>query len=288
MRRIASIGVVGVLLSAALTACGQVDGAARSIKDAASPSPSSGGPTTAPPSKSSSPSPSATTRKPTTSRPPTSASPTRGPITSADVPNLSVGELISLARTAARTVKTVHVRATIKLDGTKKMLIDVYVDRETENFRGSASTDKYVLQIVRKGDAVWFKGDEQYWLVEGKGQFSAADARTLAAKWFRTVDTDPSVSGIVTGVLGASNPEYVLEHLNSSSTKLPLQQFEGWTLIPISASTGTGYLNAALPVYPIRLITNGPEPEADNYDKFNEPVNITEPPASEVVDLPKS
>ncbi|MEU8135529.1 hypothetical protein [Streptodolium elevatio] len=279
---------MGVLLSAALTACGQVDGAARSIKDAASPSPSSGGPTTAPPSKSASPSPTKTTRKPTTSRPPTSASPTRGPVTSAEVPNLSVGELISLARTAARTVKTVHVRATIKLDGTKKMLIDVYVDRETENFTGSASTDKYVLQIVRKGDAVWFKGDEQYWVVEGKGQFSAADAKTLATKWFRTSDTDSSVSGIVTGVLGASNPEYVLEHLNSSSTKLPLQQFEGWTVIPISASTGTGYLNAALPVYPIRLITNGPEPEADNYDKFNEPVNIAEPPASEVVDLPKS
>ncbi len=287
MRRIASIGVVGVLLSAALTACGQVDGTARSLKDAASPSPSSSGPTKAPPSKSTSPSPSTTTRKPTT-RPPTSTSPSRGPVTSADVPNLSVGELISLARTAARTVKTVHVRATIKLDGTKKMLIDVYVDRETENFRGSASTDKYVLQIVRKGDDVWFKGDQQYWLVEGKGQFSPADAQTLATKWFHTADTDSSVSGIVTGVLGASNPEYVLEHLNSSSHKLPLQQFEGWTVIPISASTGTGYLNAALPVYPIRLITNGPEPEADNYDKFNEPVDITEPPAAEVVDLPKT
>lgn len=286
VRRIASVGVVGVLLSAALTACGQVDGTARSLKEAASPSPSASGPTATPSKQPTSPSASPTTRKPTTSRPPTSSAPPRGPVTAADVPNLTVSELISLARTAARTVKTVHVRATIKLDGVKKMLIDVYVDRETENFRGVTSTDQYALQIMRKGDSVWLKGDEQYWLVEGKGQYDASEAKVLASKWLRTTDDNPLVSGIVTGVLGASNPEYVLEHLNANSTKLPLQQFEGWTLIPISASTGTGYLNAGLPVYPIRLITNGPEPEADNYDKFNEPVTIVEPPASEVVVVP--
>lgn len=289
MRRMAGIGVAGVLLTAMVTACGNLDSPAGSVRDAAEPSSPSPSRTTGTPSPATTrPSATPTTRTPTTARPTSTPPATRPSLSPADVPNLPVSQLLSMSRTAARSVKTVHVRATIKIDnGATKMLIDVNVDRETENFFGSASTDKYVLSLVRIGESVWIKGSEQYWLVEGEGQFTPEEARYLSAKFLRTTTADPSASGIVTGVLQASNPEYVLDHLSDRSQKLPLQQFEGWTLIPISASSGTtGYLNAGLPVYPVRLITVGGDPEADNYDKFNEPVNVTEPPADQVVDVP--
>ncbi|HSA51108.1 MAG TPA: hypothetical protein VLH10_13520, partial [Yinghuangia sp.] len=89
---------------------------------------------------------------------------------------------------------------------------------------------------------------------------------------------------LVEGIIDVADPSYVLSGLSDRSTKLPVQTFEGWQVIPVRAANGdTGYLNAGLPVYPIRLVTGGPEPEADNYDKFNEPVIVEEPPAGDVI-----
>lgn len=290
MRRIAGIAVAGVLLTGSMTACGKLDGAARSVKDAAAEaSPSASATDDTDPSAS--PSPSTTTRTPsrtpTTSRRPTSPSPSPSrPVTAADVPNLAVPQLLSLAREAAANVKTVHVRATIRLTTVPKMLIDANVDRRTEDFTSSATTDQYQLIIMRQGDDVWLKGDERYWLVNGGGKISAANAKVLATKFLRTSDTDPTVTDLIEGILGASDPAYPLKVVSDRSTKLPVQPFESWQVIPVQAANGdTAYINAGLPAYPIRLVTSGVEPEADNYDKFDQPVVVTPPPLAEVVDI---
>lgn len=291
MRRIAGIAVAGILLTGTLTACGKLDGAARSVKDAASEASSSPSATeTDDTNPSADPTSSATTRTPSrtpsSTRRPTSASPSR-PVTAAEVPNLGVEQLLSLARTAAGEIKTVHVRGTAKLGGTEKAFVDAYVDRRSEDLYGSATFPTYRVDVVRIGPTTWLKWDERYWLSDGST--SAARARELSTKHFRTETTDPAAKGLVDAMLGVSDPEYPLESVSNRSTKLPVQQFESWQVIPIRAANGdTLYLNAGLPVYPIRLITSGIEPEADNYDRFNEPVVVTPPPANLVVDMSDS
>ncbi|UGQ13671.1 hypothetical protein LO772_08765 [Yinghuangia sp. ASG 101] len=290
MRRIAGIAVAGLLLTGSVTACGKLDGAARSVKDAAAEATPSAA-RSADTDPATDPAPSATTRTPSrtpaTTRRPTSVSPSPSrPVTAADVPNLAVPELLSLARDAADDVRTVHVRATIRLTDVPKMLIDATVDRQREDFTGSATTDQYQLLLTRKGGDVWIKGDERYWLVTGAGRVSAERAKLLATKYLRTSDTDPTVSGLVEGIIAAADPAYALHTVSDRSTKLPLQRFESWQVIPVQAANGdTAYINAGLPAYPIRLITSGVEPEADNYDRFDEPVTVTPPPAEEVVDV---
>lgn len=291
MRRIACVSVVGVLLTGALAACGRVDGPAGSLKEAAASASASASASAEPDESPTTPRPSTSTRpptspRPTTSRPVNTTSP-RPPLTAADVPKLSVPDLLSLARTAARGARTVHVRATVLLGGTTKTYIDVNVDRERENFHGTLTNDSYSVYLVRIDGSVWIKGDERYWIVSGKGQVTPEQARLYATKYLRTTADDPAAKMMITGVLQASNPEYVVDQLDDRSTKLPTQPFENWQLIPIRAADGTtGYFNAGLPVYPVRLISGGPEPEADNYDRFNEPVNIAEPPPAQVVDVP--
>ncbi|HSA49409.1 MAG TPA: hypothetical protein VLH10_04760 [Yinghuangia sp.] len=198
MRRITGIAVAGLVLTGSLTACGKLDGPAGSIKEAASETTPSAS-TTADPDPNTSPSPSNTTRKPTstsTTRRPTSASPTRVPITAADVPKLTVSELLAQARTAAESVRTVHVRATIKGDDGEKIFVDMNVDRETEDFYGSASLSGLTVQIVRKGDSIWRRGNEAYWADQGGGALSAEQVKYLATKHVRQSVTTPKPSSI--------------------------------------------------------------------------------------------
>ncbi|HSA49410.1 MAG TPA: hypothetical protein VLH10_04765 [Yinghuangia sp.] len=87
-------------------------------------------------------------------------------------------------------------------------------------------------------------------------------------------------------VLEVSDLELVLAGTSDRSTKLPVQTFESWQVIPVRAANGdTVYVNAGLPVYPVRLVTGGVEPIANNYDKFNDPLVVNAPPAAQVIDL---
>jgi hypothetical protein len=204
---------------------------------------------------------------------------------------LSVGELVRRAKQSARTIKTVHVVADITSKG-KAMKLDLRVDRASENFLGTIEQGSVRLEVRRIGTAMYIRGDESaYRTLVGTVDGETA-AKLLAGKWLKGSTDDENLRGI-RKITTVADPGAVLESFPEDGVKLPTETVNGRTMIPLTGPPGKDagkvYIEAqGGKPYPVMVVSE----KADNsgtisYGDFDRPVKVDQPPAGEVIDLPK-
>ncbi|MYW05824.1 hypothetical protein [Streptomyces sp. SID3343] len=205
--------------------------------------------------------------------------------------SLSVGELVRRAKQSAGKIKTVHVVADVTSKG-KAMKLDLRVDRASENFVGTIEQGSVRLEVRRIGSAMYIRGDESaYRTLVGTVDGEMA-AKLLAGKWLKGSTNDDSLRSL-RNITTVADPGAVLKSFPENGVKLPTETVNGRKMIPLTGPPGKDdgkvYIEAqgGRP-YPVMVVSE----EAENsgtvsYGDFDQPVKVDQPPAGDVIDIPK-
>ncbi|MDI2125298.1 hypothetical protein [Yinghuangia seranimata] len=274
---------MAVTLAAALTACGRLDNQRHAFPAdvGRTPSASASEPSTSPTDATRTPAPTGTgTRKPTAAPDPT------GSLSTSDLDALSGEELLRRAKTAAKTVKTVHYVFEITRSGQRSKL-SFDVDRDAGTFDGTVESDGAVVALRKVGAEIWMKGDRDFW--RNSARVPSDVAAKAAGKYVLVPEDNPgyerlaavAVYGDLGGVLSMFTPKG-----HGATTTL-----DGNRVVAVQCESGvaakreqdTVYLRADGPLLLTRV--DAADLGYFAYSAFNTPFHITAPPAAQVVDL---
>lgn len=200
-----------------------------------------------------------------------------------DTPVDQIGEDVEKAMDA---LETVHLAGNIVDDEGQKILMDVTVSRAGE-CEGSMQIEGVgSMEILAIEGVSYFKADDAFWKSQGGEQASAVTA-LIGDKW-TTDSTDPE------GFAELCDLDELLSDLNSDdvagddSKVTGTQQVSGKEAVTISFSSedgnqGTAYVSAEDPHYFLRF--DVPEEGAMGFSRFDEPLDVQKPAASEIFDL---
>jgi hypothetical protein len=205
--------------------------------------------------------------------------------------DLSVGELVRRAKQSAAKIKTVHVVADIMSKG-KAMKLDLRVDRASENFEGTIEQGSVRLEVRRIGSAMYIRGDESaYRSLVGTVDGETA-AKLLAGKWLKGSTNDESLRGI-RNITTVADPGAVLKSFPENGVRLPTETVNGRKMIPLTGPPGKDdgrvYIEAqGGKPYPVMVVSEETDSSGTvSYGDFDQPVEVDQPPAGDVIDIPK-
>jgi hypothetical protein len=210
--------------------------------------------------------------------PAASASPSAAPSDNG-VALLPAGEILSKALAAASSAESFHVKGDLKIDG-DTLGIDLVVSGR--NGKGSITAEGHTVELIKVSDEVYFKAGEGFWnMVAGDNQ-QPAIAALLKDRWVKV----PADEGFAE-MANLFDPDNLLPSAGPA-TKGETKTINGISAIGLTDSTDTGeaviYVATQGEPYPLRL--EGPPGEgAIDFTDWNAPVEITAPPAAEVLDM---
>ena len=210
--------------------------------------------------------------------PAASASPSTAPSDNG-VALLPASEILSKALAAASSAQSVHIKGDITVDS-DKISLDVTVSGE--NGKGSITAEGQTVELIRVNNDVYMKAGEGFWNMVAGDDRSPAIASVLKDRWVKV----PADEGFAE-LANLFNPDRLLPSAGPA-TKGQTKTINGISAIGLTDSVDTGegviYVATQGEPYPLRL--EGPAGEgAIDFTDWNAPVEITAPPAGDVLDM---
>ncbi len=191
-------------------------------------------------------------------------------------------QIVSRARLALSKAATVRIRADVRSAGQP-----VRMDLRIVGSRGAIGTmtvDGQTFQLLRIGKAAYIKATEAVWRKLGAG----AGASLLVGKWVKVSTKDKDFADVITFTdIAAFSKEVFDQGLvgTPASSRVTLRGLDAVKLADpdgnsLYVAAGTGQ------PYPLRLQSLAPKSDSGTIDflDFNRPVQLSLPPAGQVVD----
>jgi hypothetical protein len=208
--------------------------------------------------------------------PSASATPSAAPSDNG-VAQLPGSEILSKALAAASSAKSVRVKGEITVDG-DKIGLDLTVSGA--NGKGSVTAEGHTVELIRLNNAAYMKAGEEFWKMISGDDPQPAVAALLKDRWVKA-PPDEGFAEIFNlldtgGILPEAGP----------ATKGETKTINGINAIGLTDETGEAVIYVATQGEPFPLRFEGPAGEgAIDFTDWNAPVEITAPPASEVLDM---
>lgn len=198
------------------------------------------------------------------------------------VESKSASAILSSSLAAANGAKTVHVSGSGTSEGTK-VKIDLRLDGE-KGASGTITKGKLSVQLIRVGGKAYINGGASLYEQFGGGEA----AKLLKGKWLEASATSGELAALnsltnLKALLGA------IEEGHGSLKKGSTKTVDGEKTIAIidTKQGGTLYVATTGKPYPIELVKTGAEGGHFNFAEWEEPVSISAPPKSHVLDIEK-
>ncbi len=192
---------------------------------------------------------------------------------------LPASEILSKALAAASSAQSVHVKGDVTVDS-DKISLDVTVSGE--NGKGTITAEGQSVELIRLNNDVYMKAGEGFWNMVAGNDPNPAVASLLKDRWVKV----PADEGFAE-LANLFDPDTLLPDAGPA-TKGETKTINGISAIGLTDSVDTGeaviYVATQGEPYPLRL--EGPPGEgAIDFTDWNAPVEITAPPAGEVLDM---
>jgi hypothetical protein len=195
---------------------------------------------------------------------------------------------LAAARTALAKAKSLRVKGNGTADG-QVYALDMRI-QGTKGGRGTITYHHNPVEILRVGDTAYLKGGAAVW-TDLTG--SRAAAELLKGKYLKAEASDPDLADL----LAFTNVQKLSAQLLTAKgavTKADRRQVRGVDTSGVTYSTQDGknnlYVATAGPAYPMYLSTAGNTADvtsALDFLEYDEPFQVAEPPADQVVDIDK-
>jgi hypothetical protein len=197
------------------------------------------------------------------------------------VDSLSADEILTKAKAALSSAPSVHVHGGGKSDGSA-ITLDLKI-KGSGGGAGKMSLDGASFEITRIADVVYLRADEKFYTSKG---IPAAQAKTLSTKWIKGTTADKNLAevGQFTDIKQLTN---ALLTPDSKISKGDKKTVNGKNAIGLTDDSGsTMWISLDGDPVPLEL-TPGNDPSDSGtieFDGYGDEVQLTEPPASEVID----
>ncbi len=206
------------------------------------------------------------------------------------VAQMSASDAVAKARSAALAAPSVHVRGTL-YDNGSPITIDMRL-RGADGGAGQVTAAGDTFELLRVGQQVYLRGDKDYY-TSVAGEREGLSPRTVAAlqgKYLRVPSTDRGYARFndFTSLDGLFND---LVKLSGKLRKDGQVTVRGVRSLSVVCGDGRG---AALAVamdgtpYPVRYTPAGPAGGSIEFFDYGQPVDLTPPPAAQVIDMDKT
>lgn len=219
----------------------------------------------------------------------TSAAPSRSASAGAadnGVASLTAREIETRAGSTMKKLKTVRVKGTMR-DSDDSYQIDAHISRGGRcTLHMSAGDDSVQVRVI--GRTNYIKATSGFYADMG---LTATERQGLAGHWAKYVespgtDTDDTLFGSMCSL--EDLVEYDYDDSDYDGTKGRVTTVNGTRAVPVTTTNddgkATGWVATAGEPYLIRLEQTGDDGGAINFSQFDEPFEVSAPPASEVVD----
>jgi hypothetical protein len=192
---------------------------------------------------------------------------------------LPASEILSRALAAAASAQSFHVKGDFPVDGDTLKLDLVVSGRDG---KGSITAEGHTVELVKVDDDVYFKAGEGFWNMVAGDDAQPAIASLLKDRWVKV----PAGEGFaeMVNLFDADN----LLASSGAATKGETKVINGLSAIAVTGNAndgaGTLYVATQGEPYPLRL-EGGAGDGAIDFTDWNVPVEITAPPAGEVLDF---
>jgi hypothetical protein len=198
-----------------------------------------------------------------------------------ELASLSATEVAAKAGAALTQAGTVHVRGSFVSAG-EAAVLDLKV-KGTQGATGTIKVRGATLTLLRNGSSTYLKSDAAGWTQLGAG----AGATMLAGKWVKVAGTDPDFTQIADFTRLDKLAALLLDD-DMTGVKVARTTYAGKPAVQLSDREGSMLVAASGKPYPLRvtqLVTKaGADAGTITFSDFGKPVNLTEPPADEVLD----
>ena len=199
-----------------------------------------------------------------------------GPSTNG-VEKKSPDEIVTAARNAVGSSKSVHVAGTV-MDSGSRITLDLNLVNG-KGGRGSIAQNGLSFQVVTVGNEVYIKGTIAFWQ-----KFAGnAAAQLLWGKWIKA-----PAGGQLATLAALTDLQKLFNQLVSSHGKLAkgsITTVRAQRVIAVKdpANGGTLYVATTGRPYPIEVVKNGSNGGQIAFDRFNQPVPLA--PPSNAIDI---
>ena len=208
------------------------------------------------------------------------------PAAKSTLEGLSADEVLARAVTASSAAKSVHVKGGGTSDGQK-----IEIDLKFANGEGATGTFSIaggVVTLVSKGTDIWFKGDEAFYKAFLGTDAPAGTAQLVAGKFIKASTTDPQIGPLANFadmkafLTGTLKPDGTISRVDGT----PVNGVATVGLKSSSDSGGTLLIADDGTDLPLQLLPgSGGSTGSLTFSEWGTAVELTPPPADEVVDL---
>jgi hypothetical protein len=197
------------------------------------------------------------------------------------VDSLSADEILTRAKAALKGARSVHVHGGGKSDGTA-ITLDLKI-KGSSGGTGKMSLNGASFEITRIDNTVYLRADEKFYTSRG---IPAAQARALSTKWIKGTTADKNLAevGQFTDIKELTDALLTPDNAISKGVK---KTVNGKNAIGLKDSTGsTMWISLDGDPVPLELTpgSDGSDSGTIEFDGYGDDVQLTEPPASEVID----
>jgi hypothetical protein len=222
-----------------------------------------------------------------TSTAPTATSASRSPApTPTPFAGQTAEQVLAAAKAAAATAKSVHVKGSVTQDG-ETMTLDMTM-AAGGLADGTMTVQGGLLTLRRIGQEAYMQGDKKFWAASGAGEAAAL----LTGKWIKMPIAQKdfgdfnSFTDLKTFVAEGLTPE-------GTVTRVAGKPIGGVETVGLSDGTSDGagilYISTGTPPYPLLTepVAGATSTDRMEFSDWDAAVDITAPPADEVVDIAK-
>jgi hypothetical protein len=190
----------------------------------------------------------------------------------------SVDEIVTAARNAVGSARSVHVVGTVINSGSR-MTLDLNLV-SGKGGEGSMAQNGLSFQVVTVGNEVYINGTVAFW----RKFAGSAAARLLFGKWIKA----PASGQLATTLATLTDLQKLFKKLLSSHGQLArgsITTVRGQRVIAVKDISNGGALYVAVTgtPYPIEVVKDGSGGGQVAFDRFNQPVRLT--PPSNAIDI---
>jgi hypothetical protein len=185
------------------------------------------------------------------------------------------------ARVNLRTTSGVHAAGNVTSDGQN---IRLDLDFAGNAVKGVLTIGGNDVQIIKIGEDVYLKGDRDFYLSVANGDQSAVDA--IGTKWLKATGDDAKDFNEFT-LDGFADAFKVNDGDSKLNPTLGREDFMGQPAVVLTQADGSRLLVANTgKAYPLRIENkNSSDAGQIDFSKYDQPVQISAPPSSDVLDL---
>lgn len=195
----------------------------------------------------------------------------------------STDQIISAARSAAESAKSVHVAGSVTTAGAS-LTLDLELD-SSKGAKGKISEGGLSFELVRIGDTAYINGSPSFY-----EHFAGREAaKLLKGKWLKA----PSNTGSLATLGSLTDTKQLIGSALAAAGKRlkkgSVSTVNGQKAIAVKDTThgGTLYVATTGKPYPVQ-IEGGPSSAGKvTFEDWNKPVTLSAPPAQDVIDITK-